>query len=382
MPRREGLADLDRQGRRARSGFASSSTRCARRRARRTRRSSSTAARPTARSRPCEEADRASRVISEPGANISRGRNVAIAAAAHDVIAATDADCTLAPDWLERLLAPIEAGADVSAGFYRPEGDSFLQACMAAVSLPRARGGRPGLDAVVALDRVSPRRRSTLPAGIPNGSRSARTCTSTIGCVSSGVRMDNATDAVVYWRIRPTLGETWTQYAGYAEGDALAGMYPERHFLRFAVYGLGALAAHVAQPLPDRARRRRRNRVRLPAGPPGVDAPGRPAGRPGREHHRRPRCDGVRGPGEDVGLRARPGAPRHRGSLLRLTPGRAFDRNRRWCHCFPYAPKLGCRTDRVGRRWDRPGLARWREGCHEGEPELLIPARTHGRGCT
>src|SRR5437762_986928 len=74
-------------------------------------------------------------VISEPGANISRGRNVAIAAAAHDVIAATDADCTLAPDWLERLLAPIENVADVSDDFYVPEGDSFLQTCMAAVSL-------------------------------------------------------------------------------------------------------------------------------------------------------------------------------------------------------------------------------------------------------
>src|SRR5215813_13521556 len=60
-------------------------------------------------------------VISEPGANISRGRNVAIAAAAHEIIAATDADCTLDPHWLERLIAPIEAGADVSAGFYVAE---------------------------------------------------------------------------------------------------------------------------------------------------------------------------------------------------------------------------------------------------------------------
>jgi hypothetical protein len=60
--------------------------------------------------------------------------------------------------------------------------------------------------------------------------------------VGSGARMDNATDAVVYWRIRSTLRETWTQYAGYAEGDALAGMYPERHFLRFAVYAAGAWA--------------------------------------------------------------------------------------------------------------------------------------------
>src|SRR2546428_9479623 len=83
-------------------------------------------------------------VISEPGANISRGRNVAIAAAAHDVIAATDADCTLEPDWLERLLAPIEDGADVSAGLYVAEGDSLLQTCMAAVSPPEPQEIRPG----------------------------------------------------------------------------------------------------------------------------------------------------------------------------------------------------------------------------------------------
>src|SRR5437763_11300566 len=46
--------------------------------------------------------------ISEPGANIARGRNVAIRAAAHDVVAVTDADCELDPHWLQRLLEPLE----------------------------------------------------------------------------------------------------------------------------------------------------------------------------------------------------------------------------------------------------------------------------------
>jgi glycosyltransferase involved in cell wall biosynthesis len=180
-------------------------------------------------------------VISEPGANISRGRNVAIAAAVHDVIAATDADCTLAPDWLERLLAPIDAGADVSAGFYRPEGDSFLQECMAAVSLREPEEVGPGW---MPSSRSIAFRRSAYDAagGYPEWLEVGEDMYFDHRLVSSGVRMDNATDAVVYWHIRPTLGETWMQYAGYAEGDALAGMYPERHFLRFAVYGLGALA--------------------------------------------------------------------------------------------------------------------------------------------
>jgi len=37
--------------------------------------------------------------------------------------------------------------------------------------------------------------------------------------------------------VRPTLGETWRQYSGYARGDAIAGMYASRHAIRFATYG-------------------------------------------------------------------------------------------------------------------------------------------------
>src|SRR2546423_305583 len=58
-------------------------------------------------------------LIEEPGANIARGRNVAISAATHDVIAVSDADCVLGPKWLERLLEGLE-NADVAMGAYRP----------------------------------------------------------------------------------------------------------------------------------------------------------------------------------------------------------------------------------------------------------------------
>ncbi len=42
---------------------------------------------------------------------VSRGRNVAIAAAAQQIIACADAGCTYAPDWLRNLTAPIVAGS-------------------------------------------------------------------------------------------------------------------------------------------------------------------------------------------------------------------------------------------------------------------------------
>ena len=44
------------------------------------------------------------RIIVEPGANISRGRNVAIAAAQGKIVACTDAGVRLDERWLEKLL--------------------------------------------------------------------------------------------------------------------------------------------------------------------------------------------------------------------------------------------------------------------------------------
>jgi hypothetical protein len=90
--------------------------------------------------------------------------------------------------------------------------------------------------------------------------------------------MEQAPNAVVYWRMRPTLAETWRQYVGYAEGDALAGMYPKRHAVRFATYGALAaalltrnrwlLAAAAAGGAGYAWAPIRRTRRRIPAGSP------------------------------------------------------------------------------------------------------------------
>lgn len=63
------------------------------------------------------------RVVAGPGGR-SENRNAAIAAATHDVIACVDAGCVPDREWLERLTAPLAAGADWVGGFYRPHGRS------------------------------------------------------------------------------------------------------------------------------------------------------------------------------------------------------------------------------------------------------------------
>lgn len=60
-------------------------------------------------------------ILSEPGANIARGRNIAVEQAQYPVIATTDFGCRLHADWLEKLIAPfeIEPQTQVVAGMYR-----------------------------------------------------------------------------------------------------------------------------------------------------------------------------------------------------------------------------------------------------------------------
>jgi glycosyltransferase involved in cell wall biosynthesis len=63
-------------------------------------------------------------VLVEPGANISRGRNLAIAHAQNPVIAALDFGGRLSVDWLEKLIAPfeIDPATEVVAGWFEALG--------------------------------------------------------------------------------------------------------------------------------------------------------------------------------------------------------------------------------------------------------------------
>jgi glycosyltransferase involved in cell wall biosynthesis len=176
-------------------------------------------------------------LIEEPGANISRGRNIAIDAAAHDVIAVSDADCVLAPDWLERLLVPLERGADVSMGAYEAPTIGFVEACMAAVAVPDRSELRA--DTFMPSSRSVAFRRDAYheAGGYPEWLDRGEDMYFDIRLRESGARMDLAADAVAFWRVRPGLAAHWKQYADYARYDAIGDMYSRRHALRFAVYG-------------------------------------------------------------------------------------------------------------------------------------------------
>ena len=184
-------------------------------------------------------------VLVEPGANIARGRNAALAAASHDVVAVTDADCELDRGWLEAIIAPIEAGAEVSMGWYEPMLETTMERCMAAVNLPLDAGEIDPTTFNPSARSVA-FRRSAIDAvgGYPEWLAIGEDMWVDQRWRQLGLDMRFAPDAVVRWRLRSGLSATWRQYFRYARGDAQGGMHPERHAVRFGVYaGLAAALA-------------------------------------------------------------------------------------------------------------------------------------------
>jgi glycosyltransferase involved in cell wall biosynthesis len=180
--------------------------------------------------------------IEEPGANIARGRNVAVRAATHGLIAVSDADCVLAPEWLERILEPLEEGADVSMGIYRPLTRTFFEACAAAISIKEP--GEIREETWLPSARSVAFRREALEAagGYPEWLEIGEDMWVNHRWRELHLDLRLAAAAVVFRRPRPSLDAYWRQFFRYAEADALAGMNPRRHALRFAVYGTLALA--------------------------------------------------------------------------------------------------------------------------------------------
>lgn len=181
-------------------------------------------------------------LIEEPGANIARGRNLAVGKASHGAIAVTDADCVLARDWLERIVEPLQAGADVSMGIYRPLASSFFEICAAGVSIKEPEEIRPETYMPSARSVAFLRDAFEAAGGYPEWLDIGEDMYLNRRWRGQGVRMKLADRAVVFRRPRPDLRAYWRQFAAYAEGDARGGMHPQRHAARFAAYGALAVA--------------------------------------------------------------------------------------------------------------------------------------------
>lgn len=183
-------------------------------------------------------------LVVEPGANISRGRNLAIARATGDVIAATDAGVRLAPRWLEELVKPFEeaAGVDVVGGFFVADPSTLFEVAMGATVLPALQEIDP--NRFLPSSRSVAFKKSAWEAvgGYPEWLDYCEDLIFDLDLKRSGFNFAFAPGALVHFRPRPNLPAFFKQYYRYARGDGKALLWSKRHVVRYSTYIGGCIA--------------------------------------------------------------------------------------------------------------------------------------------
>lgn len=195
------------------------------------------------------------KVIERPGANISQGRNAAIAAASHPIIAVTDAGVRLDPHWLEHLIAPFEADPNTHAvaGFFLPDPATPFEVAMGATVLPSLEDINP--QTFMPSSRSAAFRRDVLEqvGGYPEWLDFCEDLILDFRIAAQYGPFVFAQQAIAYFRPRSSLRAFVKQYYQYARGDGKARLFFLRHLIRYLTYLVALpailIAALVLSPL-------------------------------------------------------------------------------------------------------------------------------------
>jgi glycosyltransferase involved in cell wall biosynthesis len=182
-----------------------------------------------------------------PG-NRSVGRNAAIEAAAHEVIAVADVGCRLDPDWFREITRPFgeRPGVGAVAGFFVAEPKTHFEKVSTdlmlaeneqvdlATWLPSSRS--------IAFTKEAWRKAGKYPDYHDFEKRLQMKCGGEdtlfdLALKRAGYEFADGLKAVVYWRPRPDFGSFYSQYYWYAVGDGmdLTGLADHAFFRRLTV---------------------------------------------------------------------------------------------------------------------------------------------------
>jgi glycosyltransferase involved in cell wall biosynthesis len=193
------------------------------------------------------------RLLRLPGANISQGRNAAILETTGDVIAVTDAGVRLKPDWLEQLVTPFQkrwGQIDVVSGFFEPDPRNAFELAMGSTVLPNRDEINPTRFLPSSRSVAFTREAWQRVGGYPEWLDYCEDVVFNLALRRSGCTFGWAPGAVALFRPRSDLAGFWRQYYRYARGDGKAGLWPERHAVRYGSYAGGAalLLASLRRP--------------------------------------------------------------------------------------------------------------------------------------
>lgn len=176
-------------------------------------------------------------VIVEPGANISRGRNVAVAAATGDVIASVDAGVELEPQWLDELVRPILSGqAQATAGFFVSDPRSTFEVALGATTLPDVEDVDPTTFLPSSRSVAFTRQAYAAAGGYPEWLDYCEDLIFDFRLAAAVGQFAWAPNAVAHFRPRGSATAFAKQYYRYARGDGKADLWRKRHAIRYVTY--------------------------------------------------------------------------------------------------------------------------------------------------
>jgi len=182
------------------------------------------------------------RVIERLGANISQGRNAAIAEASGDVIAATDAGVRLDPQWLEKLIERLTPTQVVSAGFFLPDVHTPFEIAMGATVLPQLEDVKPEKFLPSSRSVAFTKEAWQVVGGYPEWLDYCEDLIFDFALLKKYGSFAFAPKAIAHFKPRSSLKSFFTQYYLYARGDGKANLWLKRHLVRYGTYLVGVPA--------------------------------------------------------------------------------------------------------------------------------------------
>jgi succinoglycan biosynthesis protein ExoA len=192
------------------------------------------------------------KVFVEPGANIARGRNIAISHARGEIIAVTDGGCHPDPDWLRELMAPFhrDPSVDAVAGKTLPIATSRFGYYSGLLTVANSQDSSQGN---MFYGRSSAFRRTLWArvGGYPEWLYTAEDSLFALRAKRLGAKIVMAPKSHLYWYPRPTLRKTAKMFFLYGRGNGRiqwGDIRGTRYWLRYHALWMAMLIAGVFQP--------------------------------------------------------------------------------------------------------------------------------------
>ncbi|MCD6403902.1 MAG: glycosyltransferase, partial [Nanoarchaeota archaeon] len=162
------------------------------------------------------------RLIISKGANIARGRNIAIENSRFETIACIDGGCVAKKDWLEKLIKPLR-GCDVSFGMSVPIAGDEGQKYFGMVLYKDPSRINPKTFLPSARNIAFKKECWKEVGGFPENVYTGEDTLFDLKLKEAGFKFCFVPEAIVYWRMRGSWRKFWKQMYNYGVGDRKAG---------------------------------------------------------------------------------------------------------------------------------------------------------------